>query len=408
MCCLTRMRLTVTIAITAAIAAVQTTRAAGPIIEKINLFTSNKDGYALYRIPGIIVTKAGSVLAYCEARRTGTSDWDTIDLYLRRSTDGGRSWSERRRIADVTGPKTRNPVAIERKQANADDVTYNNPVAIADENGSVHFLFCLEYARCFYLRSDNDGETWSQPLEITNTFQAFRREYNWRVLATGPGHGIQLRNGRLIVPVWLSLGTAGNGHSPSVSSVIFSDDHGLNWRRGDIAVPNTPATLNPSETVAVELSDGHVMLNVRNHAPQHRRLVTTSSDGATGWTRPRLDDALVEPVCMASLVRFPWRAADHRSRLVFANPHNLERADGAAKPGGSRDRKNLSIRFSDDDGRTWSVPQPLEPGNSAYSDLAVLPDRTVLCFYERGGETDDDPRTRATYAYLTLARFKLD
>ncbi len=77
-----------------------------PRMEKIDLFEAGRDGYALYRIPGIVVTSKGTVLAYCEARRTGKSDWDTIDILLRRSTDGGKTWTERHKIADVPGPKS--------------------------------------------------------------------------------------------------------------------------------------------------------------------------------------------------------------------------------------------------------------------------------------------------------------
>jgi len=382
--------------------------AAAPLLEKTNLFQATVDGYGLYRIPGIVVTKRGVVLAYCEARRTGKSDWDTIDILLRRSTDKGRTWTAPVKIADVPGPKAKNIVALERKQANPDDVTYNNAVAIPDSNGAVHFLFCLEYARCFYLRSDDDGATWSKPVEITAAFDQFRPEYDWKVLATGPAHGIQLRTGRLVVPVWLALGTAGNGHSPSVTASIYSDDLGRTWRRGDIVVPNTEETPNPNETVVVQLADGRVMFNVRNHSPSHRRLVTVSDDGATRWSRPRFDDALLEPICMGSIVRLSAKPPAEQNRIIFANPHNLDRADGKAKPGSGRDRKNLSLKLSYDEGQTWPVNKSLEPGNSAYSDLAVLPDGTVLCFYERGGETDNDPNTRTQYAFLTLARFNLE
>jgi sialidase-1 len=101
-----------------------------------------------------VVTKKGVLLAYCEARRTVRSDWDTIDIMLRRSVDDGRTWDSPRRIGEVDGPKRKNPVALEKNQANPDDVTYNNPVAIVDhQTGAVHFLFCLEYARCFYITS---------------------------------------------------------------------------------------------------------------------------------------------------------------------------------------------------------------------------------------------------------------
>lgn len=377
-----------------------------PFVHKQDLFEAGQGGYALYRIPGLVVTRSGAVLAYCEARRTGKSDWDTIDILLRRSTDGGRTWSKPQKIADVPGPKSKNPVALAQKLANPDDVTYNNPVAIADRNGAVHFLFCLEYARCFYLRSDDDGQTWSAPVEITRTFEEFRSDYDWRVLATGPAHGIQLKTGRLVVPVWLSTGTGGHAHRPSVTSIIFSDDGGQTWRRGDIAVPNTDEWVNPNETVVAELADGLVMLNVRSESKAHRRLVVTSRDGATGWSEPRFDEALLEPICMASLVRYSAEPADDKNRLLFANPHNLDRADGRAKEGVGRDRKNLSLKLSYDEGQSWPINKALEPGDSAYSDLAVLPDGAILCLYERGRDAEDVKKP-TNYAYLTLARFNL-
>lgn len=379
--------------------------AAEPLLEKINLFEAGTDGYALYRIPGVIVTAKGTVLTYCEARKTGKSDWDTIDLMLRRSVDGGRTWSPRQKIADVPGPKSKNPVALAQKLGNTTDVTYNNPVAFADRDGRVHILFCLEYARCFSIRSDDDGVTWTKPSEITATFEKFKPEYDWKVLATGPGHGIQLRSGRLIVPVWLSTGTGGHAHRPSVTSTIYSDDHGATWQRGAIAVPNTDEWINPNETVVVELADGRVMLNVRSESKAHRRLVTVSPDGATNWSQPRFDEALLEPICMGSIARVS--APPAKTRIVFANPHNLERADGKAMEGSGRDRKNVSIKLSYDEGQTWAVNRTLEAGSSAYSDLAVLPDGTILCFYERGRAAEGD-RKASAYGWLTLARFNLE
>ncbi len=245
--------------------------AAAPLLEKTVLFTAGQDGYALYRIPGIVVTTRGTVLAYCEARRTGKSDWDTIDVMLRRSTDGGKTWSPRQRIANVPGPKVKNPVALAQKLASPDDVTYHNALAIAEANGTVQFLFCLEYSRCFRLQSDDDGLTWSAPVEITGVFEKFRPEYDWKVIATGPAHGIELKNGRLLVPVWMSTGTGGHAHRPSVTATIYSDDHGRTWQRGDIAVPNTPDWIFPNETVAVQLADGRVLLNVRSESKASRR-----------------------------------------------------------------------------------------------------------------------------------------
>jgi len=378
---------------------------AQPLLEKIDLFEAGKDDYAMYRIPGIVVTAKGTVLAYCEARKTGGSDWGTIDIMLRRSTDGGKTWQPRMKVANVPGPKEKNPVAIAKKVGKATDVTYNNPVAFADRDGSVHMLFCLEYMRCFYIRSDDDGVNWSAPVEITKTFEAFRPQYDWKAMAAGPAHGIQLRSGRLVVPVWISTGTGGNAHRPSVTATIYSDDHGKSWKAGEIAVPDTEEWIFPNETVIVQLTDGRVMLNVRSESLAHRRLVTTSPDGATQWSKPRFDEALVEPICMGSIVRVSGGERSGKTRIAFANPNNLDREDGKAAVGKSRDRKNLTIKLSYDEGQTWPVSKALEPGWSGYSDLAVLPDGTMLCFYERGSR---DNKSGTNTAALTVARLNLE
>jgi sialidase-1 len=377
---------------------------AEPLLEKVDVFEAGAGGYALYRIPAIAVTAKGTVLAACEARLTGKSDWDAIDIVLRRSTDGGKTWSERLKLPGVPGEHSKNPI-LGKRYADSAGLTYNNPVLIADRGGLVHALFCLEYMRCFYLRSSDDGVTWSKPVEITSAFEEMRKQYDWKVIATGPGHGIEVRSGRLIVPVWLSTGTGGGAHRPSIAATVFSDDGGTTWQAGEIAVPNTDEWINPNETTLVELADGRVMLNVRSESSVNRRLVTTSKDGATGWTAPRFDDALREPICMASMVRMTSAPPSNKSRIVFSNPDNLERADGKAAPGKGRDRKNLSIKLSYDEAQSWPVSKVLEPGPSGYSDLAVLPDGTVLCFYER---STTDGKLNNKFAALTVARFNLE
>lgn len=367
--------------------------------EKVDLFTADAGGYKIYRIPGVVVTAKGTVLAYCEARKSDRGDWGTIDILLRRSTDGGKTWSDPVKVADVPGSKAKNPVALAQKLADPKDVTYNNPVMIADRSGAVHLLFCLEYMRCFHARSDDDGKTWTAPAEITETaFNTFRKDYDWKVIATGPGHGIQLKSGRLLVAVWLSTGTGGHAHRPSVVGTIYSDDAGKTWKRGDIAVPDTPDWIYPNESTVAELPDGTVMLNARSESKANRRLVVTSPDGATKWSKPAFDDALVEPVCMGSLLSVPGKTPV----LLFSNPDNLEKtATKEPPPGTNRDRKNVTVRLSADGGKTWAAKRSVESGYSAYSDLAALPDGTVLLFYERGGG-------RAQYGRLTLARFTLD
>ena len=131
-------------------------------VEKTDLFVSGEGGYKLYRIPGIVATPTGTVLAYCEARKGDSGDWGTIDVMLRRSTDGGKTWLPRQRLVHVEGNLPLNPVAAAQKLDGPGENTVNNPVAVVDyEDGSLHFLYCLEYMRCFYMRSRDDGVTWT-------------------------------------------------------------------------------------------------------------------------------------------------------------------------------------------------------------------------------------------------------
>lgn len=364
------------------IATCLTVRAEEPALEKVDLFIGGEDGYTAYRIPGMVVTPKGAVLAYCEARRTSSADWGDIEVLLRRSVDGGKTWDPPRKIAHKGAPVPRSRFSHGRKYRSDTEQTVNNPAAVIEAaTGRIYFLYCIEYGACFVMHSDDDGVSWSEPADITSTFDQFRPEFPWTVIATGPGHGIQLKSGRLVMPVWLSSG-AGGKHRPSVVSVIFSDDRGTSWRRGAIAIPNNEEFVNPSETTAVELSDGTVMLNARNESKPNRRLIVTSPDGATSWSAPQFDEALLEPICLGSLLRLPTDSAE--DRLLFANPHSLKRdANGNVIPG-SGPRGNLSIKLSNDGGKTWPIMKTLEPGPSAYSDLASLPDGTVLCFYERG------------------------
>jgi sialidase-1 len=238
------------------------------------------------------------------------------------------------------------------------------------------------------MRSNDDGVTWSAPVEITSAFDDFKAKYPWQVLAIGPGHGIQLRNGRLLAPVWLSLGTGGHAHRPSVAATIYSDDHGHTWRHGDIAVPDGPEFVNPSEGALAQLPSGEVLFNLRTETPARRRTILTSPDGASRWTPPRLHPDLPEPVCFGSLL------ADPKSRrLFFINPDNFE----------NRQRRNLTVRVSRDNGQTWPQKHVVDPGWSGYSDIALTRDGELLCFYERGAAGSNAFQNR----FLTLSRLRL-
>lgn len=360
--------------------------------ELIPVFPAGLNSVARYRIPGIVVTLKGTVLAYCEARRNDSSDWGEIEIHLRRSFDGGRTWQPSQHIAHHGERQEGNP---RKKSGGENEQTVNNPVAIVDaQTGSIEFLYCVNYARCYSIRSVDDGATWSKPVDITPSFEPFRTSYDWKVIATGPGHGLQLKSGRLVVPIWLAYGKTGD-HEPSAAATIYSDDHGKTWKAGDIAVPNVAPFTDPNESMIATLSDGSVFFVTRNEGGHHRKIVTTSRDGATGWSEPKFVEELWEPVCMASVISLP----DQPGSLLFSNPNtlpagHLELPPEQRKPGRGK-RQNLTIKLSRDDGRTWPVSRTLDAGPSAYSDLAVLPDKSLLCLYE----ADKD---------IAVARFTLE
>lgn len=363
-------------------------------IQVVNVFEAETGGYAHYRVPAIAVSPAGTVMVMVEARVSTSGDWGHQDILMRRSTDQGKTWDEPRKIVQLDGPPAENEAALAQGLAEPGVTTYNNIVPIVDsEEDVMHFLFCSAYKRAYYMRTADDGDTFTEPVDITGTFEEFRADYDWKVIATGPGHGIRHSSGRLIVPVWLSDGTAGHAHRPSVVATIYSDDAGATWNRGEIVVRH-PELKNPSETLAAELSDGRVILNIRNESPEHRRAVAVGPDGAGGWSEVRFDEALIEPICMGSLLRVG-------DSLLFANPDSTE-PRSPENPLGNWKRQNLSVRLSEDDGDTWSHKRVIEQGVSGYSDLGVDSDRTIYCVYENGTPTD-----RGTHVkYVSVARFQ--
>ena len=207
-------------------------------------------GYARFRIPGVVATAKGTLLAYCEARH-GDGDWSEIDILLRRSTDGRRTFSDPAVLVCGTEMKK----------------TVDNPVMIAGRDGTVHFLYCVEYgveARgggVFYRRSTDEGETWSEPRDISAMTSPELRN----VFATGPGHGIELADGTLFVPCWTVLkkhGKKADSHHPSTVCALTSGNGGETWRIAAF-VPDGEVS-DPNETAAAQLPDGTVALNIRD------------------------------------------------------------------------------------------------------------------------------------------------
>ena len=358
------------ICVTVLLAQARAASGAGEPEAQVDVFVSGADGYHTYRIPALLATPKGTLLAFCEGRKAGRSDHGDIDLVLRRSSDNGKTWG---------------PLEVVHEEGGTRKITIGNPCPVVDQaTGTIWLPFCRNNNHVFVTQSADDGKTWAAPREITKDV----KKPSWTWYATGPGVGIQLRRGpnkgRLVIPCdHREKATGGTMYS----HVFYSDDHGKTWTLGGTLDKHT------DECQVVETADGSLLLNMRSYWGRVAkrkdrdglRAIARSRDGGRTWSELWFDKTLIEPVCQASFIRYTLAETHGRNRLLFSNPASKRR------------RERMTIRLSHDEGKTWPVAKLLYAGSAAYSCLAVLPDLSVACLYERDG-----------YKRITFARFTLE
>ena len=329
------------------------------------LFVSGQEGYHTYRIPAVVVTTKGTVLALCEGRKHSGGDAGDIDLLVKRSTDHGKTWSPQQIIWNDAGNTCGNPCAVVDEATGTVWLlsTWNRG---DDREPAIIAKTSKDTRRIFVIHSTDDGLTWSAPRQITDDVKLT----NWTWYATGPGSGIQIQHGphqgRLVIPC--DHIEADTKHY--YSHIVYSDDHGESWKLG-----GTTPRHQVNECEVVELTGGRLMLNMRNYDRlQRKRQVALSDDGGLTWAEQRFDEALIEPICQAAIERFSWPDQTNRSVILFSNPASTNR------------RSHITLRASLDEGRTWTLSRALHLGPSAYSDLAVLANGRIACLYEAGEE----------------------
>ncbi len=298
----------------------------------------NADGYERVRIPCIVCTDNDTLIA-CYEMRKSESDWAIIDIGMRKSSDGGKVWSEVKILVSSEGVNT-----------------VNNPVMICDGD-ELHFLYCINYSHVFYMKSTDEGETWSDAKELTEDLRRLTGEFNWTCVATGPCHGLRTASGRLSVPLWFAYNEKDKkSHHPSVIAVMYSDDRGESWKMGQLCSELNDA----SEFSLAEISDT-IIASIRHEGNSLCRAAARLDESCNIFDI-RLVEKLPDPICCAGFI-------SSGSELLLSNC--------ASKT----ERENLTIRRLDTD---FSVKESLLINKKGgYSDIAVSCDKkTAYVLYE--------------------------
>jgi sialidase-1 len=290
-----------------------------------------------YRIPSMIALPDDILLAFCESRIDVMLDWGDIDLVMKRSTDGGSTWGPIQVLQDRQGHTVHNPCPV-----------FDNATQ------TVWLPFCVDYNQVFVMNSTDYGLTWSTPIELTDTLGIYPEDY----CATGPGNGIQIDTGRLIIPAKIAQPCA-----------IYSDDHGATWTRGMYSEVGERA----EEPQAFQAENGSLIMICRVGRAGGYKIAMQSSDGGETWDSYHEDYELPESGTQASVARFTYHmnTPGSKCRILFSSPNYYARG-------------HMNLRMSYDDGDSWEVSKEIYEGPSAYSQIVILADKTICLLFEMG------------------------
>lgn len=338
-----------------------------PRFFRTDLFHQGDDGVHTYRIPALIQTRRGTLLAVADARHESSRDLPArISLVLRRSRDLGRTWSPARTLRAVPeGGVGDASLLLDRRTGRIWCFHAYGPPGIGFPTSRPGAVTGPTTLQVHAITSDDDGETWSAPRDLTPQL----KDPAWQGMFATSGTHFETSRHRFLVPVVVrdAAGTVSARNA-------YSDDAGRTWKTGPAIAPGT------DESKAVELSGGTVLQNMRNGPT---RMIARSHDGGIAFDPATHDEALIDPSCNAGLARY---RRGGRDLLVFTNA-------------AARERRNLTVKLSPDGGRTWPRARVLHAGPAAYSTVVPLRDGTLAVLYECGES--------ASIERIAFARFDL-
>ncbi len=344
------------------------------------IFEQGMNGYKCFRIPAIVKSKNGTLLAFAEARKRSCSDTGDIDLVMKRSVDGGKTWGNLMVIWDDSDNVCGNPAPVVEYKSGAIFLLMTWNLG-SDHERDIIAKKSKDTRRVFVTQSNNDGVSWQTPKDIT----ASTKKDSWTWYATGPVHGIQMRKNekfkdRLLIPCdHIEVET-----KHYYSHVIYSDDRGKTWQLGG----STPQH-QVNECAIAELDNGDLILNMRNYDRNSKnRKISVSKDGGMTWGNLENDHTLIEPICQGSILNDPNKRSN---ALFFSNPSSKD------------SRINMTLRLSSDGGKNWSKKIVVHKGPSAYSDIVMTDKKHIAIIYEGG---INSPYEGIAFEEFKLSEFK--
>ena len=339
-----------------------------PSFSQNDIFREGDNGVHTYRIPALIETHKGVLIAVADARHDSARDLPAnISLVMRRSVNGGKDWEAMRTIRKVKeGGVGDASLLLDRSTGRVWCFFNYGPPGIGFHTAKPGARTGPTTYQFHAMHSDDDGATWSEAVDITPQV----KEPSWQAMFATSGTDIQTSTGRFLVPLVVRDGK-GVVHSLNA----YSDDHGKTWKRGE------PIGEGTDESHNVELRGGVILQNMRNGA---QRAIARSHDGGITFDPVSQDPALVDPICNAGITRYRRGRTD---LLIFTNAASAR-------------RENVTVKLSYDSGRTWPVARTIYAGPGAYSTVIPLRDGSIGVLYERG---EAGPYERITFARFNLA-----
>ena len=340
------------------------------VIVNIDLFNkSMRDSVSCFRIPAIVTAPNGDLIAAIDERVPSCGDlkWSkNINIVIRRSSDDGQTWSDIEMVVDFPWGKSASDPSMIVDHITREIFLFYNYMNL-DTEKDIYYLHVV--------KSKDNGLTWSDPEDITSQIAKSDWHQDFKFITSG--RGIQTSTGKLLhCMVNLNSGM----------HVFGSDDHGKSWYLID--TPISPA----NESKIVELADGSWMVNARTQGKRMRYVHISKDEGKTWSSKP--ESQLIDPSCNASIIRYTLKKDGYKkNRLLFSNA-KMEKG-----------RKNMTVRISYDEGKTWSDGKTIYAGGSAYSDMTILDNGDIGLFFEKD-EHKENPFISFSLIWLTNGKDK--